>query len=136
MKTYSQLIKFATFDERFEYLRLKGIVGEDTFGFKRYLNQSFYTSKEWREFRRKIIIRDNGLDLGMYGRDIQGGIYVHHIIPITPKDLDSWNIEHLLNPENVICCSYCTHQAIHYGDCHLLPQEYVGRYKNDTCPWK
>lgn len=135
MKTYSELIMLPTFEERFEYLKLNGRVGEDTFGYDRYLNQIFYTTKEWRDFRDSIIFRDNGCDLGMPDRQIFGRIYIHHIVPLTKEDLLNRN-DCLLNPENVICVSYDTHNAIHYGDITKLPSDPIIRMKNDTCPWR
>lgn len=135
MKTYSELIMLPTFEERFEYLKLNGRVGEDTFGYDRYLNQIFYTTKEWRDFRDRIIFRDNGCDLGMPDRQIFGRIYIHHIVPLTKEDLLNRN-DCLLNPENVICVSYDTHNAIHYGDATKLPSDPIIRTKNDTCPWR
>lgn len=136
IKTYSELIQIPTFEERYRYLRLSGQVGAETFGYDRYLNQIFYTSDEWREFRNGIIIRDNGCDLGIEDRDIGGMITVHHINPITIDDIRLRRLDILLNPENVICCSDNTHKAIHYGDeskLLLVPRE---RTPYDTCPWK
>lgn len=135
-KSYSELIRLRTFEERFKYLQLRGTVGADTFGYARYLNQKFYDSTEWRKFRREIIIRDNGCDLGIADRMISGSIRLHHINPIDEEDLIQRNIEVLLNPENVICTSLMTHNAIHYGDENLLIKEPVERRPNDTCPWK
>ena len=136
IKTYSELITLPTFEERFEYLKLNGLVGEETFGFDRYLNQMFYKTKEWRAVRRQVIIRDNGCDLGIKGYDIQGNIYVHHINPITKEDILNRS-EFLLNPEYLISASYDTHQAITYGSKDLLPvRTFIERQPNDTCPWK
>lgn len=136
-KRYSELIKLQTFEERYEYLKLNGRVGEDTFGSSRYLNQSFYSSNEWRRFRRKIIIRDNGCDLGIEGREIPKGakLFIHHINPISVDDLCE-NTDLLMDPENVICCSYNTHQAIHFGDESILSLDIVERKPNDTIPWR
>lgn len=134
-RTYSELIRIPTFKERYDYLRIGGKVGAETFGYDRYLNQILYTSNRWRRTRRNIIIRDNGCDLGIEGFDIYGSIYVHHINPITKKDVEmqrSW----IFNPEYLICSSFDTHNAIHYGDESLLPQLPVERRKNDTCPWR
>ena len=134
-KTYSELILLPTFLERYRYLRLGGIVGEETFGYNRYLNQILYTSDEWRSFRDKIIIRDNGSDLGMDEFEIHGRILIHHINPITVEDVVNRNPK-VFDPENVISTSHNTHQAIHYGDENLLIIMPVERCKNDTCPWK
>lgn len=135
IRTYSELCKFQTFKERFEYLRLDGQVGQSTFGFDRYLNQIFYKTKEWKSMRNKIIIRDDGCDLGIEGRDIYGRIYIHHMNPLMVKDLlDRTDL--LLNPEYLICTSFNTHQAIHYSDENLLILDPVDRKPNDTCPWK
>lgn len=133
--TYSELKRFQTFEERFEYAKLGGTVGESTFGFDRYLNQALYTSSEWRSLRNKVIIRDNGCDLGVDGHDIGKYIIVHHMNPITIEDLDERN-EDIFNPEFLICVSRNTHNAIHFGDESLLPKGPVERRPNDTCPWK
>lgn len=135
MKTYTQLIKLPTFEERFEYLKLDGTVGEDTFGFDRYLNQIFYRSPEWKRVRDEVIIRDNGCDLGIPGHEIYGRILIHHMNPIAVKDiLDRADI--LLNPEYLISTVHRTHNAIHYGNINLLPKGPIVRTPNDTCPWK
>lgn len=133
--TYSKLIELPTFTERFDYLSLKGVVGESTFGGSRYLNQLFYNSKEWKEVRDIVIMRDEGCDLGCLDRPITGTIYIHHINPIRKEDIltRSWKV---LDPENLICVSFNTHQAIHYGDRSILIPDLVERYPNDTCPWK
>lgn len=136
IKTYSELMRLPTFEERYRYLRLEGTVGEPTFGFERWLNQVFYTSQEWKKFRRDIVIRDNGCDLGIEDRVIGGSIYIHHINTVAIDDLRDRNFEILLNPENVICTSFNTHQAIHYGDESLLCLAPIERSKNDTCPWR
>jgi hypothetical protein len=135
IKTYSELMSLPTFEERFRYLNLHGIVGEETFGNDRYLNQLFYTSDEWRKIRRDVIIRDNGCDLGMWDREIQGLITVHHLNPITMEDILNRS-EFLLNPEYLICVSDITHKAIHYGDESLLITTPIERRPNDTCPWR
>lgn len=135
IKTYSELILFSTFEERFEYLKLKGSVGKDTFGHDRYLNQVFYTSQEWRRLRDEIIIRDNGCDLGIEGREIGGKIYIHHLNPLGVNDVLTHS-EYLVNPEYLICVSFETHNAIHYGDINLLPRDPIERKRNDTCPWR
>ena len=135
IKTYSELIKLKTFEERYEYLRLGGIVGKETFGFDRYLNQTFYKTDEWLSIRDHVIVRDNGCDLGIEGREIHSRILVHHMNPITKEDILSRS-EYLLNPEYLICTIKSTHDAIHYGDEDLLITIPVERRKNDTCPWK
>ena len=135
IKTYSELIKLKTFEERYEYLRLGGIVGKETFGFDRYLNQTFYKTDEWLSIRDHVIVRDNGCDLGIEGREIHSRILVHHMNPITKEDILSRS-EYLLNPEYLICTIKSTHDAIHYGDESLLVKLPVERRKNDICPWK
>lgn len=135
IKTYSELIAFPTYEERFRYLQLKGAVGKDTFGYDRYLNQILYNSQEWKRFRDKIIIRDNGCDLACEGYDIHGRILVHHINPIRVDDVVNRN-SIVFDPENVVCVTHNTHNAIHYGDESLLVLAPVDRTKNDTCPWK
>lgn len=135
IRTYSELVSFPTFKERYEYLRLNGSVGLDTFGFDRYLNQEFYRSKEWKSIRDQVIIRDNGCDLGVDGYEIYGRIVIHHMNPILQTDiLDRTQL--LLDPDYLICTTHATHNAIHYGDEGLLPREPVERTRNDTCPWK
>jgi len=135
-RRYSELEKLNKFEERYEYLKLSGVVGEDTFGFDRYLNQKFYKSKEWKDVRNKVIARDNACDLGVEGRDLYGTIYVHHMNPIRVSDI-SKNTDVLLNPEYLICVSSDTHNAIHYGDLELLNRnQIITRESNDTCPWK
>lgn len=136
MRTYSELIKLPTFEERFMYLKLDGVVADSTFGFDRYLNQNFYTSQQWRKLRDEIIIRDNGCDLGVDGYPIYGKILIHHINPINQKDILQHS-DYLLNPEYLICTTYDTHNAIHYGDMSKIPyKESVERKPNDTCPWR
>lgn len=135
LRCYKELIRLKTFDERFEYLKLKGIVGEATFGYDRYLNQLLYTSGEWRRIRRDIILRDNGCDLAVEGYDIPDIIIVHHMNPISVEDLIDFS-EDVINPEYLICVSYDTHNAIHYGDKSLLTREPIERKPGDTCPWK
>ena len=135
-KTYSELIKLKTFDERFNYLKLNGIVGNQTFGFDRVLNQKFYMTEEWKHCRRGIILRDNGLDLGIPENEIRGMIIVHHINTITIKDLQNKS-DKLFDPENLISSSIMTHNAIHYSDdSFLIKNQMVERQKNDTCPWR
>lgn len=135
IKTYSELISLPTFEERYRYLRIGGKVGSETFGYDRYLNQILYNSPEWRSFRDDIIIRDEGCDLGCEGFEINGRIIVHHIDPITVDDIINRHPK-VFDPENVICVSHSTHQAIHYGDESLLPLLPKVRSKNDTCPWR
>lgn len=135
-KTYSELITLHTFEERYRYLKLEGNVGTDTFGFDRYLNQQFYKSQEWRNIRSLIIVRDNGCDLGIPGREIHGPIYIHHMNPISPDSIKQ-SSDDLLNPDNLICVSLETHNAIHYGDDSILRRNsIIERTPNDTCPWK
>lgn len=135
IRTYSELMRLPTFEERFRYLKLDGLVGKDTFGFDRYLNQEFYRSKEWKEVRDFVIVRDNGCDLGMDGYEIVGRIYIHHMNPITVNDIVH-SSDFLLNPDYLVCVSHNTHNAVHYGDEDLLVTAPVERRKNDTCPWK
>lgn len=136
IRTYSELITIPTFEERYEYLRLGGIVGEETFGFDRYLNQEFYQrSQEWKRIRDFVIVRDQGCDLGIEGREIRGKILVHHMNPITKEDILKQS-KFLLDPEYLICTLKSTHDAIHYGDENLLMTGPVVRKPNDTCPWR
>lgn len=135
IKRYSELITFPTFEERFRYLKLDGKVGEDTFGFDRYLNQVFYRSQKWKSIRDYVIVRDNGCDLAVEGYEIHGRILIHHMNPISLKDLETES-EFLLDPEYLITTVHNTHNAIHYGDESLLFTVPVERTKNDTCPWK
>lgn len=134
-RCYRNLILLPTFDERYEYLKLQGVVGQDIFGFDRYLNQRFYTSTEWRRFRNKVIERDDGNDLGLEGYPIGGNIIIHHLNPLTIDDFED-ETEALFDFDNVICVSNATHQAIHYGDKSLLPAPPLVRTRNDTCPWR
>lgn len=135
IKTYSELITIPSFLERYRYLKLGGSIGEETFGFDRYLNQTLYRSLEWKRFRRDIIIRDNGMDLAADDYEIVGKILVHHINPLTVQDVIRRDPK-IFDPENVICTSMNTHNAIHYGDESLLMIEPVVRTKYDTCPWR
>jgi hypothetical protein len=134
-KTYTELSKLSSFKDRFNYLRLDGTVGEETFGFDRYTNQIFYKSREWADVRRQVIIRDNGCDLGCDGYEIHGKILIHHMNPISLNDI-RYRTDLLLNPEYLISTVLQTHNAIHYGDESLLPELPVERTLNDTCPWK
>lgn len=135
MRTYSELITIPDYYDRFEYLKLGGRVGAETFGYDRWINQIFYTSKEWLNFRWKIIERDNACDLAFKGYDIHKGLVVHHISPITKEDIIN-RAPKLFDPENLVCVADLTHKAIHYGDRKLLPKPLIIRTKNDTCPWK
>ena len=136
IKTYSELVTFPTFKERFKYLQLSdGHVGEDTFGYDRYLNQQFYKTREWRNLRDSLIVRDNGCDLGVDGYEIYGRIIIHHLNPISKNDI-IYRTDFLTNPEYLICTTHNTHNAIHYGDENLLAKGPVERTANDTCPWR
>lgn len=135
MRTYSELIKLNTFRERYEYLKLNGSVGKETFGIDRYLNQKFYRSDEWRNIRNEIIIRDNGCDLADSERPLDGRVYIHHMNPITVVDVIHHS-DFLVNPDYLVCCSYDTHQAIHFGNEDNLFFELVERKPYDTCPWR
>lgn len=135
IKTYSELSKLTTFEERYRYLRLGGRVGEETFGFDRWINQMFYKDPEWLKIRDEVIIRDNGCDLGIEGREIYSRIIVHHMNPITKADILDRS-EFLLDPEYLICTVKNTHDAIHYGDENLLITLPMERSVNDTCPWR
>ena len=135
IRTYSELILLPTFKERFEYLKIGGKVGEETFGFDRYLNQILYTSPEWKSTRDRIIARDNGCDLAIPGREINGKIMIHHMNPITVDDILRRS-DFVFNPEYLICTIMNTHNAIHYGDSSLLYEDPIIRTKNDTCPWR
>lgn len=136
-KSYSQMKLLDSFEERFEYLALHGRVGSATFGFDRYLNQKFYASKEWKDFRRDVILRDGGCDLAVEDglHDILHRPIIHHINPIRPEDLRNNNIAVILDMNNVVLCSHATHEAIHYGDRSLLYSP-VDRKPNDTIPWR
>lgn len=134
-RTYSELITLPTFEERYRYLQLKGSVGEETFGFDRYINQKFYNSQEWKSIRDYIIVRDQGCDLGVEGYEIHGRIYIHHMNPVLLKDV-MYRTEYLTNPEYLITTTHSTHNAIHYGDENLLNKTPIARSKNDTCPWR
>lgn len=135
IRTYSDLVKFKTFEERFQYLKLDGQIGANTFGFDRYLNQTFYKSHEWRSVRDIVIARDNGCDLGMDGREIHTLILIHHMNPILAQDIVRRS-DILLNPEYLICTTKRTHNAIHYGDEGSLVLDPIERSRYDTCPWK
>lgn len=133
-RSYSELSTFDTLEERYEYLKMKSEIGRATFGCERHLNQSFYKSKEWRDVRHKVIVRDEACDLGVKDNPIGGPIYVHHINAITPEDIVN-NSPSLVDPDNLICSSRMTHEAIHFGDEKLLPKEWEPRSSGDTKPW-
>ena len=135
IRRYSELIRYDTFLDRYHYLNLVGQVGIETFGLDRYLNQTLYRSSRWRRTRSQVILRDNGCDLGMAGFDIFDKIIVHHINPLSVRDIEE-DVDEIYDPEFLICCSFDTHNAIHYGDERLLPQLPVERRPGDTCPWK
>lgn len=135
IRTYSELVKFKTIEDRYEYLKLTGSVGKTTFGWDRYFNQRFYHSTEWLRVRDKVILRDNGCDLGIEGFEISGKLVIHHMNPIWVEDLRSGNPD-ILNPEFLITTCNQTHQAIHYGDKSLLPQIPIERFPGDTVPWR
>lgn len=135
-KKYREMIRFNNFEDRFNYLKLRGSVGIDTFGFDRYLNQNLYRSDEWKRARQQVIARDNGCDLGISGMEISGKIYVHHMNPLTKDDIFE-SSENLFNPEYLICVSHETHNAIHYGDSSYLERnKTANRTANDMSPWK
>lgn len=135
IRTYSELITIPTFEKRFEYLQLKGSVGKDTFGYDRYLNQVLYRSPEWKRLRNQIIIRDDGCDLACDGYDVYGKVLIHHLNPITVEDVLARSRK-VFDPDNLVCVSHNTHNAIHYGDMDLLVTGPIIRTKNDTCPWR
>ena len=135
IRTYSELSKLQTFQERYEYLRLGQVVGDETFGYDRYLNQIFYHSPEWKEIRRMVILRDQGCDLGLEGHEIYGRIIVHHMNPILLRDIVHRE-SFLLNPEYLISTSHSTHEAITYGDENLLPIGVIDRNPGDTTLWR
>lgn len=135
VRNYTELSKLRTFEERFQYLKLNGVVGKETFGFDRYLNQILYQSQKWKRARDEAIIRDNGCDLGIEGREIYGLVIVHHMNPITLKDIER-DSDLIYDPEYLITTVHNTHNAIHYGDESLLILPPIARSKNDTCPWK
>jgi hypothetical protein len=133
-RSYSELRRLDTLEDRFKYLELGGQVGRSTFGFDRYLNQQFYTSREWRQVRDHIIVRDNGCDLGVEGYDIHSRLYIHHLNPLTVGEIQNAD-DSLLDPENLIVTCHQTHNAIHYGDERLLPRPLVDRQPGDTKLW-
>lgn len=135
MLTYTELIQISDFESRYNYLRLDGKVAAETFGFDRYLNQRFYTSKEWKRFRNQIILRDNAMDMAHKDFPIGGRIIIHHLNPLSIEDIED-HTDLLFDPENVVCVSEDTHNAIHFGADHVLPKDYEPRRPNDTIPWK
>lgn len=134
-KTYSEMIKIPSFEDRFDYLSLAGIVGDTTFGGHRYLNQKLYQSNKWKSARREVILRDNGCDLSHQDYSINGSVYIHHINPITIDDILQER-PCVFDLDNLVCTSFRTHNAIHYGSKNLLPKSVITRTKNDTCPWR
>lgn len=135
IRSYTELIKLKTFEERFNYLRLDSEVGKETFGWERYFNQRFYTSKDWRRIRRDLIVRDNGCDLGVEGYEMSGLVIIHHMNPITMEDIERTS-PYLIDPEYLICVSRKTHNAIHYGILDMSNYTPIERTPNDTIPWK
>lgn len=135
IRRYSDLIMLDSFLERYYYLKLHGKVAEETFGLDRYVNQMLYRSRKWKRTRAQVIIRDNGCDLGVDGRELSDYIVVHHMNPITLEDIEEER-DSVFDPEYLICCSSRTHKAIHFGDETLLPKEFIGRRPNDTCLWR
>lgn len=133
-RRYSELRRIESFEDRFEYLRLNGNVGSATFGFDRYINQRFYTSRQWRQVRDAVITRDLGLDLGVDGYEIHDKVIIHHMNPMTVDEIEHGD-EDILNPEYLITTSHRTHNAIHYGDATLLPRPLVERRRGDTRLW-
>lgn len=134
IRTYSELLEFDTLEDRYEYLRLGSMVGDETFGFDRWMNQQFYRSREWRHIRDDVIVRDNGFDLGIADVPIRGAPAIHHLKPLTPDDIEEATI-YLLDPEYLISTSQRTHNAIHFGDARQLPQPWVERSPGDTRLW-
>lgn len=135
LRSYSELSRLRTFDERFRYLLLAGSVGVETFGFDRYVNQRFYRSEEWKHVRNIVIARDNGCDLGIEGRDINGRVYVHHMNPMNLEQIND-HMDLIFDPEYLVCVTFATHNAIHYGDESYITLAPVERQPNDMCPWK
>ena len=137
MRCYSELVQLHTFEDRFKYLSLLGTVGNETFGFDRYLNQKFYKSIEWKHIRNFVIVRDNGCDMGLRDYPIGGKIMIHHMNPVSAEALESSRWDDLLNPEFLISVSMDTHNAIHYGDEKILNKVDVAeRSAGDTIPWR
>lgn len=134
IRSYSELRRLDTFEERYDYLQLRGEVGKSTFGFDRYMNQRFYTSREWKQIRNQVIARDEGMDLGVDGYEIYDRIVIHHMNPMTVNDI-AYNDDSILDPRYLITTTHRTHNAIHYGDRSLLPQPLVERHRGDTRLW-
>lgn len=135
IRTYRELIRIPSFEERYEYLKVAGIVGEPVFGLNRYVNQALYSSPEWKRVRHQVIVRDNGCDLAHPDFEINDRIYIHHLNPLTLEQLENGDDE-IFDMENLVCTSYDTHQAIHFGSAQMLPQLPIERRPFDTCPWK
>lgn len=133
-RTYSDLIKLPTFEERFNYLKLRGVVGLETFGHDRYMNQRFYTSRQWRDIRDHVIARDEGKDLALPGYEIHDKIIIHHMNPMTPEEIEHGDAD-ILDPEFLITTTHRTHNAIHYGDERHLPKPFTERHPGDTKLW-
>lgn len=134
-RTYSDLIRIPTFEERFRYLALRAVVGGATFGHERHMNQQFYRSRQWKQLRNFVIVRDNGCDLGVDGYEIHTGLYIHHMNPMTPRDIHEGN-DIILDPEFMITTTHRTHNAIHYGDETLLARPFAERRPGDTALWR
>jgi len=134
IRRYSELRRLETLKERFDYLKLRGVVGQATFGFDRYMNQGFYHSREWKNVRNAVIVRDNGCDLGVDGYEVHNRLYIHHMNPMTVDDIVQGNVD-ILDPEFLIAVTHQTHNAIHYGDERLLPRPLVERRPGDTKLW-
>ena len=134
IRSYGELRRFHTFDERFDYLSLGGELGRETYGFDRYINQAFYKSREWAQIRDVVIVRDDGCDLGIPGREIFSQVYIHHMNPMTKQDIEVGNPD-ILDPRFLICVTHTTHTAIHYGRRATLPTPYEERKPNDTKLW-
>lgn len=134
IRTYSEMCRFQTLEDRFEYLKLGGSVGRSTFGFDRYINQRFYTSRQWKQVRDEVIVRDDGLDLGVDGYEIYDRIIIHHMNPLTVEDVEAGVLD-ILDPEFLVTTAHLTHNAIHYGDRSLLPRPLIERRPGDTKLW-
>lgn len=134
-KSYTELMKLSTIEERFDYLNQGGRVGEQTFGYDRYLNQKFYTSPEWKRVRRNVIARDEGCDMAHPDYPIRGRVIVHHLNSITPEMIINRDPA-VFDMDNLVCVSHETHEAITYGSKEMLPEDPVERSPGDTCPWR